>query len=170
MPVDSVTYPSGNTYNRRGFHPDTNPRGLANGGTDVLWMDMCQDQIDVGASAVEAAEDAQAAAVAAAGAASSVETDVTIATAAAAAAAASALAAAESADEAAAIAGGGIKVTPADTTFKLLNDAIAVDGVLTKSVTGSGSNEKLALAVNVAKDPRIQFVLAQASRVQAYLP
>lgn len=161
MPVDSVTYPSGNTYNRRGFHPDTNPRGLANGGTDVLWMDMCQDQIDVGASAVEAAEDAQAAAVAAAGAASSVGTDVTIATAAAAAAAASALAAAESADEAAAIAGGGIKVTPADTTYKLLNDAITVTTPLTKAVTGPGGNEKLNLALDLTARPSMAQILWQ---------
>ncbi len=62
MPVDSVTYPSGNSYNRRNFDPATNPRGLANGGTDTLWLDMCQDQIDVAAAAVEAATTATGAA------------------------------------------------------------------------------------------------------------
>lgn len=161
MPVDSVTYPSGNTYNRRGFHPDTNPRGLANGGTDVLWMDMCQDQIEVGAAAAAAAITAEEAATAATEAAVSVETDVTIATAAAAAAAASAIAAEESKNEAAAIAGGGIKITPADTTYKLLNDALTVTAPLTKTVAAPAGNEKLNLALDLTARPSMAQILWQ---------
>ncbi len=73
MPVDSVTYPGGRSFNRRNYDPATNPDGMANGGTDVNWFDMCQAHIDVGAAALDAATTAAGAATTATAAAAAAQ-------------------------------------------------------------------------------------------------
>ncbi|MFX8926232.1 hypothetical protein ABTN20_20765, partial [Acinetobacter baumannii] len=69
------------------------------------------------------------------------------ATAAATAAAQSALDAAAAAQAAS---GGGIKISPTDTTPELLDAAITVSGALTKTLVNPGGNEHIDLSVDLS--------------------
>lgn len=111
---------------------------------------IASDRTQAAASATAAAISATAAAGSATAAiarAGEAATAASNAGAAATAAAASASAAATAAESAA---GGGIKITAADTTPKLLDAAVTVSGAMVKSVTGPGGNEKLNLTVDLS--------------------